>query len=419
MATPRSLAGEVRLGARALAERVRNAAHDPARVWLMRPVLAQLFAHRLPPGPVRGQDDERLSPGKIASDVQGAETRAVGDLEAVGEPLLTFFFLRVGDARAETAARCVLIRLLALRWPDRLAPELARMLREAPPSVPLWEAAAAAGRIDRRLEAPGLKPDLRRAVSRLAGWGRQYPIQALVAAGDRDSIAEVLPALADPEPAVRRHAALYLGQCETKAMLEPLSRLARRDSDGKTREAAQVALARLLGVVTPRFVATPRDIDEAYDRFLKAGRRESVRMRQLFVARGLPHEAAARERLEALRRRIGAGESFERLAAAFSADRAPLTRGGLLSPPLPPSRLAPELACAVERLVPGEVSMPVETRAGFHLVQLVQRLSPEAVPLTDVVDRLRSQVEETKRLELLDRALLPQLAMFRTRARGL
>lgn len=83
-------------------------------------------------------------------------------------------------------------------------------------------------------------------------------------------------------------------------------------------------------------------------------------------------KAAIIERLQAFKARIQVGEQFEQLAKQYSEDPGSASSGGELGF----WRLG-ELALAYEAaalaLKPGEISDPVETQAGFHLIQLIER----------------------------------------------
>jgi peptidyl-prolyl cis-trans isomerase SurA len=82
-------------------------------------------------------------------------------------------------------------------------------------------------------------------------------------------------------------------------------------------------------------------------------------------------DRSARERIEAARKRLAAGEAFETVAAALSED-ATRTRGGLLGE-FGPGDLDPDLEAAIDTLRTGVVSSPVRTRLGYHLIEVVSR----------------------------------------------
>ncbi|RMH59675.1 MAG: hypothetical protein D6678_07445 [Zetaproteobacteria bacterium] len=81
-------------------------------------------------------------------------------------------------------------------------------------------------------------------------------------------------------------------------------------------------------------------------------------------------------------------EDFAMLAAMYSLDAQTKTHGGDLNW-LPPTALAPALADAVAKLKsPHELSPPVHTRFGWHVVELLARKPGQSIPL----DQVRAQV---------------------------
>lgn len=77
-------------------------------------------------------------------------------------------------------------------------------------------------------------------------------------------------------------------------------------------------------------------------------------------------------RLQQLRERIIGGEDFGTLARANSQDKLSASRGGDLDW-VNPGDLVPRFEEAMNRLQPGEISEPVETRFGWHLIQVLER----------------------------------------------
>ena len=106
-------------------------------------------------------------------------------------------------------------------------------------------------------------------------------------------------------------------------------------------------------------------------------------------------EQTAIRRLEELRRRLSLGEAFEQLAKDFSQDPGSAAKGGQLDWAYP-GDLVPEFERAALGLARGQVSEPVRTVFGFHLIEVLDR---KQEPLTE--DRLRL----IARLSLRDRKL--------------
>jgi len=82
-------------------------------------------------------------------------------------------------------------------------------------------------------------------------------------------------------------------------------------------------------------------------------------------------DSQAQERLEALRKRVAAGEDFAALARDNSEDVGSAANGGDLGFSKGDA-FPPEFEEALNSLDPGEVSAPVKTGSGWHLVKLVE-----------------------------------------------
>jgi len=80
----------------------------------------------------------------------------------------------------------------------------------------------------------------------------------------------------------------------------------------------------------------------------------------------------ARERLSEFRRRVISGDNFATLAIMYSEDPGSRTRGGELGF-LGRGELFPEFERVAFTLRPGELSDIVETKAGFHIIQMIER----------------------------------------------
>lgn len=104
-------------------------------------------------------------------------------------------------------------------------------------------------------------------------------------------------------------------------------------------------------------------------------------------------EREAAQRLLELRQRIEGGASFEAVARQYSEDgSAPM--GGDLGW-AGPGRYVPEFEQALNALQPGEVSLPVVSRFGVHLIQLVDRRQATLTP-REQREMLRDVVREEK-----------------------
>lgn len=86
----------------------------------------------------------------------------------------------------------------------------------------------------------------------------------------------------------------------------------------------------------------------------------------------IDQKLAVRERLHEIRQRILAGERFSTMARLFSEDPGSMRKGGELGF-YGRGEFYPEFEAVAFRLKDGEVSEIVETEAGFHIIQLIER----------------------------------------------
>jgi peptidyl-prolyl cis-trans isomerase SurA len=122
----------------------------------------------------------------------------------------------------------------------------------------------------------------------------------------------------------------------------------------------------------------------------------------------LMSEGDARRRVEALRQRIVAGASFAELARLNSEDGS-AARGGDLGWVLPGDTV-PEFERAMMALKPGELSEPVRTPFGFHLLLVTERRTADVG-----ADRQRMQARQVLRERKAEEAYQEWLRQLRDR----
>ena len=120
-------------------------------------------------------------------------------------------------------------------------------------------------------------------------------------------------------------------------------------------------------------------------------------------------EREAAKRLSELRQRIEGGARFEDLARQYSEDGSAQMGGDLGW--AGPGRYVPEFEQALNALQPGEVSQPVVSRFGVHLIQLVDRRQATLTPREQ-----REMLRDVVREEKLEKALATWLQELRGQA---
>jgi peptidyl-prolyl cis-trans isomerase SurA len=100
---------------------------------------------------------------------------------------------------------------------------------------------------------------------------------------------------------------------------------------------------------------------------------KQTHVRHILLRRNeLQSATEVRAKLSTLRQRIVHGEDFSTLAKANSEDPGSASKGGDLGW-VSPGALVPEFEKAMETLKPGEISLPVESPYGLHIIQVVDR----------------------------------------------
>lgn len=116
-------------------------------------------------------------------------------------------------------------------------------------------------------------------------------------------------------------------------------------------------------------------------------------------------EAEAEAMAAGLRDRARAGEDFAELARAYSDDDATAADGGSLGV-FGPEEMVPEFSEAVFSMSPGEISDPVRTDYGFHIVRLETRQAAETQALAEVEEDIRAAIRQEKSAERLDELVI-------------
>ena len=114
----------------------------------------------------------------------------------------------------------------------------------------------------------------------------------------------------------------------------------------------------------------------------------------------------ARNRLLQLKQRIEGGDDFAELAKGNSGDTVSAADGGNLGW-TSPGDLVPEFEAAMDELQPNQISEPIKTQYGWHIVQMLERRQHDS---TEDVKRARARESiRTRKLDEAREAWLQQL----------
>ena len=110
-----------------------------------------------------------------------------------------------------------------------------------------------------------------------------------------------------------------------------------------------------------------------------------------------------RKEAESIAEELAKEANFEDLARAKSVDPT-AQRGGDIGY-FPKGQLMPEFERACAKLDVDEVSAVVRTNLGYHIIKLTDRREPEARPIEQVADDIRSRLRTVKRQRLFNELL--------------
>jgi len=123
---------------------------------------------------------------------------------------------------------------------------------------------------------------------------------------------------------------------------------------------------------------------------------EQIRVRHILITwkpLGKQDDRAyIREQMQPILERARAGEDFAALAREFSDDFATRQAGGDTGL-FRRGEMAPSFEAVAFALEPGEISEPVETPFGVHIIKFEERRDEELLPLDDIRDQLREHVK--------------------------
>jgi peptidyl-prolyl cis-trans isomerase D len=148
-----------------------------------------------------------------------------------------------------------------------------------------------------------------------------------------------------------------------------------------------------------------QEIQEYYDEYAEEfWMPEQVRARHILIKAGVgakPEEKEdARKKAEDVLAKVEKGTPFEELAKKFSEDKASAQEGGDLGL-FPRGQMVQPFEEAAFGLEPGEVSEVVETRFGFHIIRVEEKIPEGTKSLDKVKDDIRKTLFDGQAAELV------------------
>jgi peptidyl-prolyl cis-trans isomerase SurA len=114
-------------------------------------------------------------------------------------------------------------------------------------------------------------------------------------------------------------------------------------------------------------------------------------------------EEAAKTKVEGIRQRAIAGESYEKLAADLS--NAPSASNAGLIGPLKTNDISADLLKLLDQMKVGDITQPLRTPAGFQILKLESRTDQEITPFEKARDQISDKVFTGKRQEEYEKYL--------------
>ncbi|ONF45277.1 peptidylprolyl isomerase [Marinobacter lutaoensis] len=157
-------------------------------------------------------------------------------------------------------------------------------------------------------------------------------------------------------------------------------------------DAAYITLS--VGTLAERMTVTDEELEAYYQQRSEALAREERRAAHILIE----DNDEAEQTLATIRSRLDAGESFADLAREYSIDTASARDGGDLGY-AGRGVYDPAFEEALFALKQGEVSKPVKTSYGIHLIKLEDIRRSEVPPLDEIRDQLKQELARDKAKE--------------------
>ena len=121
-------------------------------------------------------------------------------------------------------------------------------------------------------------------------------------------------------------------------------------------------------------------------------------MREVLKSRGPEGEAAAKKTIDSIYAALKKGANFEKLVDEYSEDKFSKNTKGTL-PTFGVGQMVPEFEDAAFALkYPGEISMPIKTKFGYHIIQLIKKTPLQ--PFDSVKAELSKRIEKDGRIDI-------------------
>ncbi|MDW8094232.1 MAG: peptidylprolyl isomerase, partial [Caldimicrobium sp.] len=144
----------------------------------------------------------------------------------------------------------------------------------------------------------------------------------------------------------------------------------------------------------PKLKVSDKEIREYYDK-----NKEHYKLAKRYK---VSHIQVKEERdIKAVQERLRKGEPFEKLAKEVSIDKERAKEGGSLGY-LEEGKMPPEFERVLKRMRPGQISEPVKTPFGWHILRLEEVKEPGYIEFDTLKESIRNVLMEEKRGKLME-----------------
>ncbi|CAN5657804.1 peptidyl-prolyl cis-trans isomerase [soil metagenome] len=142
-----------------------------------------------------------------------------------------------------------------------------------------------------------------------------------------------------------------------------------------------------------RITVTQQDVQRSYeDNQQQYSTPEQVRASHILLHTEGKDDAAVKKQAEELAKQARAGADFAELAKKFSQDETNNSKGGDLDL-FGKGQMVPEFDTVAFAMKPGEISDPVKTQFGYHIIKLTEKKAASQRPLAEVQAQIEDQIK--------------------------
>jgi peptidyl-prolyl cis-trans isomerase D len=168
--------------------------------------------------------------------------------------------------------------------------------------------------------------------------------------------------------------------------------------------------------IRDRINVSPQDVQRHYeDNAQQFSTPEQVRASHILLKTDGKNEAEVRKLAEEIAAKAKAGADFAALAKQYSEDESNNTKGGDLDF-FGRGQMVPEFDTAAFALEPGQISDPVKTSFGYHIIKLTEKRAATSRPLAEVQAQIEDQIKWERAQEQAQRMADDLTAQLKTPA---